>query len=285
MRKLLTSITLSIILISCSESSGKKQKTVDRIVSMAPSITETLFALNLGKKVVAVSSYCDYPAEAGALPKIGGLLDTSIEQIYSVKPDLVIHLPSQQHTADTLQTMGISTFAVSQNSLKEIRQSIQKLGRKLNCLSQAQTLLESLKIKPIKQLSPPPKVLIVISRDTATPGISSAYLASDNTWYGDLVKAAGGENALKHKIPYPSFSKEGIIQLNPDIIIEIMPQAGKPQITIDKIRSTWANALPGLNAVKSNQIYLIKALYAVRPGPRYPLLFEELKKVINSYKN
>lgn len=282
MRKLFTFIALTIFFVSCSENTKSKQGKIEKIVSMAPSITETLFALNQGEKVVAVTSYCDHPEQVRKLPKIGGLFDTSIEQIYSVKPDLIVHLPSQQKTADSLKKMGITTFSISQNSLNDIRQSIQNLGKKLNCEKNADQLLKSLKIDSVKPPLETPKVLIVISRDMMTSEVSDAYVASENTWYGDLIKMAGGENAVKGKIPYPSFSKEGIIEVNPDIIIEIVPQADKQKITIDKIRSIWTSSLPELNAVKTNQIYMIKGLHAVRPGPRYPQLFEDLKKIINN---
>lgn len=282
MRKLFTLIILSTFFFSCSENTKKKEGKIEKIVSMAPSITETLFALNQGEKVVAVTSYCDYPEQVKDLPKIGGLFDTSIEQIYSVKPDLTIHLPSQQKTADSLQKMGINTYSISQNSFEDIRESIQNLGKKLNCEQKADQLLNSLKIESVKPAAKVPKVLIVISRDMVTSEVSDAYVASENTWYGDLIKMAGGESAVKGKIPYPSFSKEGIIEVNPDIIIEIIPQADKQKITVDKIRSIWTNSLPELNAVKTNQIYMIKGLHAVRPGPRYPQLFEEFKKVIQN---
>ncbi len=280
MRKLLTFITLSLLLFSCADKK-EKVKEIEKIVSLAPSITETLFALKQGEKLVAVTSYCDYPEQVKTLPKVGGLFDTSVEQIYSVKPDLIVHLPSQQKTADSLQKLGLNTFSISQNSLQEIRQSIHSLGKKLNCKGEAEKLTKTLELKPVNKTGKNPKVLVVISRDMTTSEISDAYLASENTWYGDLIKMAGGESAVKGRIPYPSFSKEGIIEVNPDIIVEIMPQADKKQITIDQVRAIWSNSLPELNAVKDEQIYMIKGLYAVRPGPRYPQLFEDLKLIIN----
>ena len=257
-----------------------------RIISLAPNITEILFALGLAKRVVAVSNYCDFPAQVNDLPKVGGLLNPNLEAIITQRPDLVVLSVKQHHTIMQLQQLNIPTLAVHSTRLSDIKDTITVIGQYSDHQRQATELLMSLDTKinaitqKIKTLSRP-TVMISLGNSTNSEQINTVYIAGQNDFYNDLITLAGGTNVYQDpQISVPSLSVEGIIQLNPDIIIDIYPESDDHNADLQQVLQRW-QSLKHINAVKNNRIYIIEESYATIPGPRIILLLEQFARLIH----
>lgn len=281
-------IFIMILLTVKTESTPSVEKVVDpqRIISLAPNITETLFALGLADKVVAVSDYCDFPAAVNILPKVGGLMNPNLEAIIAQQADLVILSAKQHRTIKQLQHLKIPTLAVHNTTLLDIKETITAIGRSTARQQQAKTLLNTLdkKInfiaKEIKPLSRP-TVMISLGNSTSNEQINTVYIAGQNDFYNDLITLAGGTNAYKDtRLNVPSLSVEGIIQLNPDIIIDIYPEDDDHNADLQQVLQRW-QSLKHINAVKNNRIYIVEESYATIPGPRIILLLEKFARLIH----
>ncbi len=241
-----------------------------RIVSFAPSITETLFALSLGDKVVGVSSFCRFPPQVDKIPKVGGYTDPSYETVLRLKPDLVILLQEHIKMADFLKKNGIDFLLVDNHNLASILNSFVIIGQKCGKSGKADSLVQyvrSASFMDSTEHALPPKVLLCVDRsDQGCGKISGAYAAGTGTFYNDLLKNAGMENVLgPSTIAYPQLSIEGIITLQPDVIIDIAmrPRSGDPE----KTRKDW-QSLPMVPAVKNNRVFCLEGDYLTIPGPR-----------------
>ena len=175
-----------------SENNASEISSPQRVISLAPSITETLFALDAGDKVVAVTDYCRYPNQVKNLPKVGGYLDPNLEQIVRLKADMVILLERQQSLNTQLQQLGIKTLSIDNSSLAGIRNSIIDIGVAVNNVSLARNLvsefdnqLESIQQKIHNQ--PEPTVLLAIAHSSHTHFLDKVYLAGQQDFYNDLL--------------------------------------------------------------------------------------------------
>ena len=141
-----------------------------RIVSMAPSITETLFALGLGDRVVGTTSYCNHPPEAREKPRIGGFHDPNFEAVVALRPDLVVTLVEQQSARDALAILGIPVATVSHQTIDGILESIPALGDACGVQPRAEALAGELRARLARIARRTaglrrPRVLIVVGRD------------------------------------------------------------------------------------------------------------------------
>ncbi|MGL4853978.1 MAG: helical backbone metal receptor, partial [Lentisphaeria bacterium] len=214
---------LTLFFAACSPEINRVQRP-KRIITLAPSVTEIVCFLGENQHLVAVSSYCDFPKYIESLPRVGGLYDTSIETIMALKPDLVIALSSQSSTANALNSFGIETLLLDNSSLREIDQSIIQVATRLNIADKAnlvKDLHQEIKINNASQ----PRVLIVTSRLLNSRDFSTIYVAGKRTWYNDILEKCHAKNAYEGKINYSQISPEGLISINPDIIIEMIPKS------------------------------------------------------------
>ncbi len=257
-----------------------------RIVSLSPHITETLFALGAGSKVIAVTRYCDYPNEAIALPSIGGLVDVNIEAIVALNADLVILLSSQQAVQQQLKSLGIRTLTVSSRTLVDIKSTIRHVGIATGYQQEATQLLThmteqitamQLAVKPLAK----PTVMISVSHPLGDNALHSVYIAGQQDFYNDLLQIAGGENVYQRPYPIvPHISLEGILNLNPDVIIDVFPEADDLSVSLDTIYAQWMT-LESVQAVQNEQVHIIQADYATIPGPRVITLLKHLVSILH----
>jgi len=258
----------------------------NRIISLSPNITEILFTLGLGDKIVGVTRFCNYPPEAKKKAQVGGYLDPNYEAILSLKPDVVIILHEFEQIRNFLSELGIKYLAVNNKTISEILSSIEYLGKEFGIEQQAENILADIRSK-IDQIekktkdSIRPKILIVVERTMGTGVIEDVYVAGKNTFYDELIQLAGGINAFEDKrIAYPVLSAEGIIHLNPDFIIDLVPQLEQTGLSPIQIEKDW-QSLSQINAVKQDRIITMSQDYAVIPGPRFIIFLEDLARIIH----
>ncbi len=255
-----------------------------RIVSMAPSVTEMLFALELGDRVVGVTRYCNYPGAAAELPRVGGHLDPNVEAILRLRPDLVALLAEQQDIAEALAKLGVQTLTVSDNSVEQILDAIATLGGRCGAAACAEQLVGDLRtrIRAVRRRTeglPRPSVLVVIERAVGTGGIEDVYVAGRDVYFEELIAMAGGRNAYRGPaIPYPVVSVEGMIRIAPEVIIDLA--AGRAAGRAEEAMADWER-FPQIEAVARGRVYALHADYAVIPGPRFVLLLEALAERIH----
>jgi iron complex transport system substrate-binding protein len=255
-----------------------------RIISMSPSITETLFALGVGDRVVGVTDFCSYPKEACALPKIGGLLNPSVEAWVTLKPDLIIHQDDSHKLRINAKNLGIETLAISMNRIKDILETIKIFGKVLGSEPASHALIQKLESGIQNQKSRleglPKKTTLLLLGDGSDPG-GALYAVGRSTFLGELLELAGGENILTDPtINYPKISKEYILRHSPEVIIEAGPDANLSAVEKEKKLKQWQR-FPTLTAVKNNTIYFVGADYILIPGPRFLNILDHFARVIH----
>jgi iron complex transport system substrate-binding protein len=282
---------IAIIFLDTSSSlenkGGNKQHKFKRIISLSPSITETLFALNLGENIVGRTRFCNYPKATEKIMEVGGYLDPNYEAIISLQPDVVILLPEQEKVKKYLDQLNIPSFEVNNKTINDIITSIKIIGDSCSVKSEANKLLLTIssKIASIKEKvkgSSKPKTLISIGRTAGSKTLKGVYVAGTNTYFSELINIAGGINALdnSNKIAYPMLSAEGLIHLNPEVIIDLIPNLKTNNLTKQNIINEW-KTLGNIDAIKNNRIKVLSNNYVVVPGPRFIFLLQDLAMAIH----
>lgn len=250
------------------------QSSSRRIVSIAPNVTEILYTLGLSNQVVGVSKFSNYPPEAKEKPCVGGTYDPNWEMIVSLQPDLVIGLDSQQEIAAQLKKLDIDFLGVPHERVEEIMQSVLIIGKACDAEKKAQEIFQTLKLTTSGHMNSSgnwkPKVLICIGHDEQ---MTRMYVAARNTFYDDLINLAGGTNACEQTaIKYPEISPESLHAMQPDLIIDLVPNLGsRLSLQPDDFSEDW----------KPYRAVIITNDYAFIPGPRFGLLLEDFNRVIH----
>ena len=262
------------------------KKHYKRIISMAPSITETLFALGAGDRVVGVTRFCNYPPEAREKEKVGGFVDPNYEAIVALKPDLVILLPEHEKVFNYLAELRLQFIVVHNRTVSEILDTILTIGTICGAEERAKEMVDDINAQIQNILVQTknkyhPVVMISISRTIGTGALKDVYIAGKNTIYDELLTFAGGRNAYENpNIDYPVISAEGLLYINPEIIIDLVPEIDLKGLDRDAMMREW-HSVPGVAAVKKNRIYIVSNDYAVIPGPRFILFLEYLAQIIH----
>ena len=261
-------------------------KNYQRIITLSPSLTETVFALGLGDHVVAVTDYCDYPAQAQALPSVGSYTNTSLEAITRLQPDLVIMLNGQQQRQQQLEQLGIKTLVLDNSTIADIKETIQKIADLTDRQNEADKLLTSIQAQidyvhnKVRGLVPV-RTLVGIAHYVNSDQLDTVYIAGQHDFYNELLKLAGGVNVYTDTtVKVPSVSAEGIIRMNPDAIIDIFPEQKDHQSDMKQVIKQW-QSLRNVNAVKQQRIYIIEHDYASIPGPRIFKLLPEMVQLLH----
>lgn len=245
-----------------------------RIVSTAPSFTETAFALGAGDRVVGVSTYCHYPPQVTKLPKVGTYLKPNIEAIVRLKPELVLVHAEHQNEVRQLQALGIETLPLNNTSLDDTLATVRQIGAKL-ALTPKATALEAALRKQLDTLrrqsanQRPKTILFVVGR---TPGRLDGMIAvGKGSYLNELMVVAGGRNVLADSpVTYPRISLEGVLRLNPDVIVDMGDMAETTGVTEahkQSVVALWAQN-PALKAVERKRVFAVAADIFVVPGPR-----------------
>ena len=257
-----------------------------RVVSTAPSFTETMFALGAGDRVVAVSTYCHYPAAVDKLPRIGSYLEPNIEAIARLNPALVLVHAEQKQVLAHLARLGIRTLALRNTDLTETLDSVREIGAALGLADRGVELERGIRAKlaAIEARSAgrrPRTLLFVVGR---TPGRLDGMIAvGKGSFLNELIRAAGGKNVLSDSpVAYPHISLEGVIRLDPDVIVDMGDMTVTTGVTAEHIRSVvklW-EARPGIRAAAEHKVFAVAADIFVVPGPRVAEAAEEFARML-----
>lgn len=259
---------------------------IGRIVSMAPSITETLYALGLGDRVVGVTRYCRYPPEAQKLAKVGGYHDPNFEAIVALSPDLVILLSGDQRTLSAFRKLRIRTLVVCQNDVEGILDSFLQVGRVGNAEANARRIIADARtrIEHVRKRTagrPRPSVLWVIQRGPRPDRLEDVYVAGRDGFFDRIITLAGGRNACPPgPVRFPVVSAEGILWMDPDVIIDLTAGLAQQQRVGGPILGAWQQ-VGEVGAVRTGRVHALEQDYASVHGPRFTLLIEDLARLIH----
>ena len=249
-----------------------------RVISLAPSITEIIYALGQENRLKGVTRYSDFPIEATNLPKVGSYVRPDLERIVALKPDLCIATKdgNPKEVIDRLETLKIPVYVVNPRNLKTVLETIKEIGRILNAVGNAENLLTNLQDR-IQRVS------ALISRDTYRPGvflqigISPIVSVGTDTFLHELIVLAGGKNLADGDTPYPRFSREQVLALAPEIFI-VTSMAR--QAIFEQVKAEWRR-WPTMPAVRDERIFLVDSNLLDRPTPRLVDGLELLVKLIH----
>jgi len=245
-----------------------------------------LFALGLGDRVVGVSSYCDYPPAVHAIPKVGGYYDPNYEAIVALEPDLTILLTSHREIKTELDQLGIRTLTTPHETVQDVHEAIRLIGSTCGAESAADSISRAIAARSqiarrAVEGGERPRVLVCIGRDTESGQLAGMYMAGRDGFYDELIRLAGGVNAYEDEtVAYPQLSAEGVLQLNPDILIDLVGDTVSGTKSADEIKGQWQQ-LPMLSAVRNNRVHLVVGYHALRPGPRYIEFLEQLAALLH----
>ena len=256
-------------------------KVPERIISLAPSNTEIVFALGLADRVVAVTDYCNYPSEVEGKPSIGGYSTPNIEEIVVLSPDLILATSiHEKRVIPQLEAKGLTAFGVNPKTLDEILATIALVGEITGKEEEAAILhgemrarIEAVTSKtnglPLEQR---PRVFFVTWHDPLmTPGA--------DTRHNELIEKAGGINIGQDLTGYADISLEAVIAANPEVIIAGVGMGSGKDLTLQFALNE--PRLRGTEALKNNRVYAVNTDLAGRPGPRIVDALEQFAEFIH----
>lgn len=246
-----------------------------RIVSLAPSNTEIVFALGASQKLVGVTTYCDYPEEAKKIEKIGDFASPNVEKIAALQPELVLAAGGiQEGIVEKLEKLGIPVFVVDPKNFFQLSANLKKLGQVLNTEEKAEDIIrdiQSQKKMVEEKTRDLPKVKVffeIYSQPLITAGTE--------TFIDEMITLAGGKNiGASAGKGFPQFSEEQLVQENPDIYLAVKMSMGNPADLAK--RPGYAN----LKAVQEGRVYVVDDNLVTRAGPRLAQGLLELVKAIH----
>ncbi|MFC1949908.1 ABC transporter substrate-binding protein, partial [Chloroflexota bacterium] len=265
------------------------EKVPEKIISLAPSSTEILFALGLGDKVVGVTQYCNYPPEAQDKPKIGGFsptdIDVSIEQIVAIEPDLI--LTTETHLSEVIPKLeqfapeaAILVLMTQTETFGVVFEAINLVGKCTGTGDEASQLVSEMgnRIKAVTDItddlsdSERPKVFYIVWHDPI-------FAIGGGTLGNTLIEAAGGVNIFQELIGAPVVDLETIIDLNPDVILGSAAVGTGADLAYQFALNE--ERLNTVNARINNRVYAVNDDLTGRPGPRIVEALEQLAEMIH----
>jgi iron complex transport system substrate-binding protein len=281
-------LLILLLIFACLSCSDKLEKNVSelRIISLAPHITEILFALGLEDRVVGVTDYCKYPPGVEKKERIGGLLNPNTEKMVALKPDLLIVTESFNNVNSFLHNDRYKIVSLPDKKVADILLSIDSIGTLTGTSDKARLLIsginDSLALYKGEMSEQSPTAILVIGRDKGST--RNIGVSGPGAFINELWNWTGGRNAFPQMpVSYAQLNREDLLKKDPQIIIEF------------KYRGTWNLEKDNLNkkewqdlqvsAVKNDNIFVISGSNFVIPGPRVYLLAKEYSKIISKYNS
>jgi iron complex transport system substrate-binding protein len=275
-RSLVTTLIVVLALLISLAPLSARAETPKRIVSLAPQITEMLYALGLGDNIVGVTIFCDYPPEARQKPKIGGMSNPSLEEIVALKPDLVIMTTdgNPKEIEPKLHSLGLRTHVIRARRLEELPGAIERLGAALDVGERAEALAGEIRAKLDsygkigRAVDRRLKVLFVVWPEPL-------IVAGGGTVIDDGIRLLGHVNiASESAVNYPKYSLEEVLAQAPDVILV----GGMGQRNMEKVSARLLERLHSTPAARSGSIYFVGD-GLMRYGPRVVEGMDEIVEV------
>jgi iron complex transport system substrate-binding protein len=272
----------SLVLVLGVSGCGGEQRTpepspAERIIALAPGITETLFELGLGDRVVGVGDYSSWPIEAAQKPRLGGLFDARLEAISALQPDLAILLPSEEKLRLQLERLGVEVLTVRSETLAEVESMMGLIAERCGVRDRGEALRERWR----KGLTPDPvagspRVLLAVGRE---PGrMADVLIGGPGTHLDELLGLLGVSNAFADApLQYPQVNLEEILQRQAEVVIDLQPSPG----SYEELVLDW-RALAAETEMAPACARVVAGDHVLVPGPRLPRLYQELREAILS---
>ncbi len=273
-------LVLFFFLASCAPGDPKtKTETLSRrIVSLAPSVTETLFAIEAQAEVIGVCTFCDFPREVEKIDRVGSYSAPNVEAIVAKRPDVVIGVPPNNPEAIVaLQQLGLRVVIVQVDTIEQIHAAIRTIAYEAGRVTQGEALLVEMdkrmeavraRLKGASQR----RVLMVVGQDPLIAVGSGIFL-------NELITQAQGINiAAEAAQPWARLSLEVAVAKQPEVIID--SSMGSEENDKARYLGVWQN-FPTLPAVRDGRVYGTRSYTVLRPGPRLPDGFEEIARLIH----
>ena len=274
MKKFLSILIVLVINLQASE----------RIVTLTPSINEIVYALGVGKDVVANTTYCDFPEESKKVEKVGGYASISLEKILLANPSVVIAQNYDEKLLSNLKNLNIKTLTFKTNSIENIRDTIFTLGDYFKKEEKAKELVSGIdnSLASINGIVKDKKILIVISPKKTLS--NQIYVSGNYLYFEDIIKASGNINAFQSTSKsQPVVNTEKIINMNPDVIVLLVPFFDGKTEELNEVKKLWLD-LP-INAAKNKNVYAVDKLYAGIPSQRVVYFIEDFKKILENVRD
>jgi iron complex transport system substrate-binding protein len=253
-----------------------------RIISLVPSVSEMLFAIGEGRRLVGVSSYASFPPEVSSIPKVGGLIDPDVERILVLRPDLVVLYATQIELVQRLDRAGIPHFSYVHRALPDITETLRAIGARIGVAARANAVATEMErslaaIREATSRLPHPATLLVFSRDPAS--LRNVYASGGYGFLHDMLDVAGGANVFADvKRQRVQASSEMLLARRPEVIIELRYGDSAATADIPNELLVW-NALASVPAVRNHRIHALVGDEFVVPGPR---VVEATRKLANA---
>ncbi|MEW5807213.1 MAG: helical backbone metal receptor [Acidobacteriota bacterium] len=264
---------------------GEPGKAPERIVSLAPNVTEILYALGAGGRIVGVTNFCNYPPEAHLKRRIGGFSNPNLEVIVSLKPDLLIGTPNVGNKESILRLkehFGFETLLIRAETMEDLYGSIIEIGEAIHekekgvdLARKIESEMESIRKKGVSSIRK--KVFVALSIDPVIAATPLSYPGALAMLAGaDLIPSISRNRSIEK--PYLILSMEEIIDSDPDIIIQTLMDAGDQngKRSLERFWRKWSS----LTAVKNDRVFIISGDTILRPSPRAPEGARLLNKLI-----
>lgn len=261
-------------------------KTPQRIVSLAPSLTETLFALGVGHRVVGVTRYCAYPPEVRNRARVGGHLDPNFEAIVALEPDLVVLIPSGEASARRLEALGVPVLQIDQHDVRSLLDSLLVLARACGVEARGAALRAEIeqglaRTSSVVDGASRPRTVVAVGHDISGGVVRSIWAAGPDTFYSGVLEIAGGVNAVEGGlVRYPELTREGLAVLDPDVVLDVVAGVEERRGELGEIVAGWRR-LTELRAVREDRVSILEGDVMVVPGPRLPEMVRQVAMALH----
>jgi iron complex transport system substrate-binding protein len=260
-----------LLLAACGPDRG--QEADRRLVLFGPSLTETLFACGAGDIVAGVDRYSDWPPEAESLPDVGGYLDPNLEQVASLRPTSIHSVGSSPELAELARALGVPYRSWSFDTLDDALEAMSALGSAYGSGTAPSARIRAT-LDSLGRVTPPAVLSLVVSH---TPGSGSVTLAGRETFLGGMVEAMGCSLAAPEAVAYPRVSLEGMLRLDPQLMVYLVPDRSRPADYAAQVRELWEGM-----GMEGSDVHVLTEDYLLVPGPRMGRTARRISECVRS---